>query len=150
MRNSVTSLSFGVILFPSMPELAEIHSYARNINGWTHNVVFDEVVKNVTGKGPDLSLLVTWPFTIFAQARGKELKLTLTRVSSEQTLEATFRHGLVGIWEWAPKKSLPKHTHIYFSSSSTGHALWYALFRSIAQVNLNFASHSPALSIPTD
>lgn len=108
-----------------MPELAEIHSYARNINGWTHNVVFDEVVKHATGKGPDLSLILIWPFSIFAQARGKELQLTFTRQGSEQNSEATFRHGLVGIWEWAPIKRLPKHTHIHFGSSSAGHALCF-------------------------
>ena len=107
-----------------MPELAEIHSYARNINQWTEGVTFDSVTKMPTGKGPDISFLVSGRFTLFALARGKELRLTITPESSSSTVEVTFRHGLVGIWMYASGKSIPKHTHIYFYSSSSNHSLW--------------------------
>jgi hypothetical protein len=113
----------GVSAFLLMPELAEVHSYARSINEWSNGVVFDGVEKHATGKGPDVSLWVTGLFTLFARARGKELKLVLTPQRGSD-LEVTFRHGLVGIWEWSLLSSLPKHTHIHFASSSAGKALW--------------------------
>lgn len=103
-----------------MPELAEIHSYARNINEWVTGVTFEHINKQPTGKGPDISLTVRQPFSIFAKARGKELQLTLGHKAGGT--EVTFRHGLVGIWEWVPKGKEPKHTQISFSSNSN--SLW--------------------------
>ena len=108
-----------------MPELAEIHSYARNINEWSEGVLFDSITKMPTGKGPDISLDFTGKYSIFAQARGKELMLTLTKESNGSVFKVTFRHGLVGIWQCEPTKSIPKHTHIYFSSLSSGKSIWY-------------------------
>ena len=109
-----------------MPELAEIHSYARNINEWCSGLYFDGITKRATGKGVDVSLLVSGRFTLFAQARGKELKLTIQpETSPHSPIHVTFRHGLVGIWKWAKTQHIPKHAHIYFESSSASHSLWY-------------------------
>ena len=105
----------------NMPELAEIHKYANDINEWTSGKVFDTAEKRPSGKGPDISLSVQSSFTIFAQARGKELQLTLTR-NGKNPVNFTFSHGLVGGWAWS--KSPVKFTHLFFRDSDQNH-LWY-------------------------
>eukprot|EP01094_Clydonella_sp_ATCC50884_P018709 TRINITY_DN3509_c0_g1_i1.p1 TRINITY_DN3509_c0_g1~~TRINITY_DN3509_c0_g1_i1.p1 ORF type:complete len:403 (-),score=126.95 TRINITY_DN3509_c0_g1_i1:190-1311(-) len=107
-----------------MPELSEIHLFASLINEWSYGLTFVGTTRNPSAKSEDLLQHVSFDYTIFAEARGKELKLRLCAVSGDREVDVTFRHGLVGRWEWK-QHSFPPATQIRFDARDAKGSLCY-------------------------
>ncbi|XP_042351972.1 endonuclease 8-like 1 isoform X2 [Plectropomus leopardus] len=111
-----------------MPEGPELHLASLYVNKMCAGVVFTgPVQKSEVSKSPDV------PFTcesyrITATSRGKEVKLTLTpmksddskqRVKTEQAdhpMDVVFRFGMSGYFRFTTEHELPKHAHLRFYS----------------------------------
>lgn len=101
-----------------MPELAEIKIMAEYINDvcqdkdFTSIAVSPEVERRLSLVQPaDLQM-----FSISAEARGKELLLTLT--SGAYANQLSLSMGMSGHWQEARDWDTPKHAHLKFKSLS--------------------------------
>ncbi|XP_034390114.1 endonuclease 8-like 1 isoform X3 [Cyclopterus lumpus] len=122
------SLQNSSICVNKMPEGPELHLASLYVNAMCAGVVFTgPVTKSEVSKSPDV------PFTceayrISATSRGKEVKLTLTPMKSDdsknrvkpgqadQPMEIVFRFGMSGYFRFATEDELPKHAHLRFHS----------------------------------
>ncbi|KAF7663237.1 hypothetical protein LDENG_00216020 [Lucifuga dentata] len=111
-----------------MPEGPELHLASLYVNRMCDGVVFTGPVrKSEVSKNPDV------PFTceayrITATSRGKEVKLTLTPMKSDeskegqmagqadQPMDIVFRFGMSGYFRFTTEDELPKHAHLRFYS----------------------------------
>ncbi|XP_054865310.1 endonuclease 8-like 1 isoform X2 [Amphiprion ocellaris] len=111
-----------------MPEGPELHLASLYVNKMCEGVVFSGAVrKSEVSKSPDV------PFTcdayrITATSRGKEVKLTLTPMKSDepkqrakagqavQPMDIVFRFGMSGFFRFTGEDELPKHAHLRFYS----------------------------------
>ncbi|XP_035521029.1 endonuclease 8-like 1 isoform X1 [Morone saxatilis] len=111
-----------------MPEGPELHLASLYVNKMCNGVVFTgPVKKSDVSKSPDV------PFTceayrITATSRGKEVKLTLTPIKSDDTkqrlktgqadqpMDIVFRFGMSGNFRFTTEDELPKHSHLRFYS----------------------------------
>ncbi|XP_074532954.1 endonuclease 8-like 1 [Halichoeres trimaculatus] len=109
-----------------MPEGPELHLASLYVNKMCKGLVFTgSVQKSEVSKSPDV------PFTcdayrITAASRGKEVKLTLTPIKSDepakkgkagqadQPMEIVFRFGMSGFFRLTSEDELPKHSHLRF------------------------------------
>lgn len=110
-----------------MPEGPELHLASLYVNKVCDGVVFTGPVrKSEVSKNLDV------PFTceaylITAASRGKEVKLTLTPIKSdddphqrakagqvEQPMDIVFRFGMSGYFRFTREDELPKHAHLRF------------------------------------
>lgn len=111
-----------------MPEGPELHLASLFVNKMCSGVVFTGPVrKSDVSKSPDV------PFTceayrITATSRGKEVKLTLTPMKSDdqkqrakagQPMDVVFRFGMSGYFRFTTEDELPKHAHLRFYSNET-------------------------------
>ncbi|XP_061577783.1 endonuclease 8-like 1 isoform X2 [Cololabis saira] len=114
-----------------MPEGPELHLASLFVNKVSDGVVFSGPVrKSEVSKSPDV------PFTceayrITATSRGKEVKLTLTPIKSdepekrtksgqaEQPMDIVFRFGMSGFFRFTGEDDLPKHAHLRFYTKET-------------------------------
>ncbi|KAM4618386.1 endonuclease 8-like 1 isoform 2-T2 [Polymixia lowei] len=112
-----------------MPEGPELHLASQFVNRMCDGVVFTGPVrKSEVSKSPDV------PFTceayrITATSRGKEVKLTLTPLKSDekkqsvkprkadQAMDIVFRFGMSGFFRFTAEGELPKHAHLRFYSN---------------------------------
>lgn len=92
-----------------MPELPEIHNFARTIQEQAAHRSFNRIVQPRISepKWPQIESRGTFeslaPFTLSAVARGKELQLTM--VLNGLSIDFVFNHGLVP----PPPKQQPIH-----------------------------------------
>ncbi|GAA6221375.1 endonuclease 8-like 1 [Lates japonicus] len=111
-----------------MPEGPELHLASLYVNKMCDGVVFTGPVrKSEVSKSPEV------PFTceayrITAASRGKEVKLTLTPVKTDDTkqrvkagqadqpMDIVFRFGMSGYFRFTAEDELPKHAHLRFYS----------------------------------
>lgn len=111
-----------------MPEGPELHLASLFVNKMCEGVVFTgSVVKSEVSKNPDV------PFTcdayrIAATSRGKEVKLTLTPMKSDdpnprvkagqavEPMDIVFRFGMSGFFRFTGEDDIPKHAHLRFYS----------------------------------
>ncbi|XP_026167598.1 endonuclease 8-like 1 [Mastacembelus armatus] len=111
-----------------MPEGPELHLASLYVNRMCDGVVFaGPVRKSEVSKNPDV------PFTceayrITATSRGKEVKLTLTPIKSDdskqtvkagqadQPVDIVFHFGMSGYFRFTPEDELHKHAHLLFYS----------------------------------
>ncbi|XP_068168622.1 endonuclease 8-like 1 [Antennarius striatus] len=109
-----------------MPEGPELRLASLYVNKVCNGVVFSGAVrKSEVSKSPDV------PFTceayrVAATSRGKEVKLTLTPMKSddpeqtvkkgqaEQPMDIVFRFGMSGYFRFTTEDDLPKHAHLRF------------------------------------
>ncbi|XP_028442068.1 endonuclease 8-like 1 isoform X2 [Perca flavescens] len=114
-----------------MPEGPELHLASLYVNKMCAGVVFTGPVrKSEVSKNPDV------PFTceaycITAASRGKEVKLTLTPMKSDdpkermkvgqadQPMDVVIRFGMSGYFRFTTEDELPKHAHLRFYSKET-------------------------------
>ncbi|XP_008275039.1 endonuclease 8-like 1 isoform X2 [Stegastes partitus] len=112
-----------------MPEGPELHLASLYVNKTCEGVVFSGPVrKSEVSKCSDV------PFTceayrITATSRGKEVKLTLTPLKSDeskqrakagqavQPMDIVFRFGMSGFFRLTREDELPKHAHLRFYSN---------------------------------
>lgn len=112
-----------------MPEGPELHLASLYVNKMCNGVIFTgPVIKSEVSKSPDV------PFTceaycITAISRGKEVKLTLTPLKSDdlkrgpktaqadQPMDIVFRFGMSGYFRFTSEEELPKHSHLRFYSN---------------------------------
>ncbi|XP_075945268.1 endonuclease 8-like 1 isoform X2 [Anarhichas minor] len=122
------SLQISFICSSKMPEGPELHLASLYVNNMCAGVVFTGAVrKSEVSKNPDV------PFTceayrITAASRGKEVKLTLTPMKSDdskkrvkagqadQPMDIVFRFGMSGYFRFTTEDELPKHAHLRFYS----------------------------------
>ncbi|XP_031717124.1 endonuclease 8-like 1 isoform X3 [Anarrhichthys ocellatus] len=122
------SLQISLICSSKMPEGPELHLASLYVNNMCAGVVFTGAVrKSEVSKNPDV------PFTceayrITAASRGKEVKLTLTPMKSDdskntvkagqadQPMDIVFRFGMSGYFRFTTEDELPKHAHLRFYS----------------------------------
>jgi endonuclease VIII-like 1 len=103
-----------------MPELAEIKIMKDFVNDVSHGRSFDaiQVSHFVEKRLPLPKPRDLTEFRITADARGKELLLTLHKNSHQPSLisgySVLFSMGMSGHWTLAPHGDLPKHTHLSF------------------------------------
>lgn len=101
-----------------MPELAEIKIMAEYINevcqdeDFTSISVSPEVYKRLSIVQPSELQI----FSISAEARGKELLLTLSSGIYKHLISASM--GMSGHWQAAKIFDIPKHTHLKFNAIS--------------------------------
>ncbi|XP_056272855.1 endonuclease 8-like 1 isoform X2 [Pseudoliparis swirei] len=118
----------GSICLNRMPEGPELHLASLYVNTTCTGVVFTgPVTKSEVSKNLHV------PFTceayrISATSRGKEVKLTLTPMKSDdsknkvkpgqadQPMEIVFRFGMSGSFRFTTEDELPKHSHLRFHS----------------------------------
>uniref|UniRef100_A0A4W6DHR2 Nei-like DNA glycosylase 1 n=1 Tax=Lates calcarifer TaxID=8187 RepID=A0A4W6DHR2_LATCA len=111
-----------------MPEGPELHLASLYVNKMCEGVVFTgPVKKSEVSKSPEV------PFTceaycIRAASRGKEVKLTLTPIKTDDTkqrvkagqadqpMDIVFRFGMSGYFRFTAEDELPKHAHLRFYS----------------------------------
>ncbi|XP_070687066.1 endonuclease 8-like 1 [Pempheris klunzingeri] len=111
-----------------MPEGPELHLASLYVNRMCDGVIFTgPVQKSEVSKSPDV------PFTceayrITATSRGKEVKLRLTPIKSDdpkqtvkagqadQPMDIVLRFGMSGYFRFTTEDELPKHAHLRFFS----------------------------------
>jgi endonuclease VIII-like 1 len=101
-----------------MPELAEIKIMADYINNVCREKDFTTI--SFSESAVDRGLCITQPsnlqiFKITAEARGKELMLTLSQGQYYQ-LKISCSMGMSGYWFFGDREDLPKHTHMKFGT----------------------------------
>ncbi|XP_057692751.1 endonuclease 8-like 1 isoform X1 [Corythoichthys intestinalis] len=108
----------------TMPEGPELHLASLFVNKTCEGVVFaGSVRKSEVSKNPDVAFTCE-AYRISAISRGKEVKLTLTPIKSDDTkaekqqqpLDIVFRFGMSGFFRFTAEDELPKHAHLCFYS----------------------------------
>lgn len=114
-----------------MPEGPELHLASVYVNKMCNGVVFTGPVrKSEVSKSPDVSFTCE-AYRITAASRGKEVKLTLTPIKSDdhkksvkagqanKPMDIVFRFGMSGYFRLTTEDELPKHAHLRFYSKET-------------------------------
>ena len=103
-----------------MPELAEIKIMTDYINQVCKNEDFTTISVSESASARRLSVVQPSDLQIFkisAQARGKELMLTITQGNLE-FLKISCSMGMSGYFNFSNHEDTPKHTHLKFNSIS--------------------------------
>ncbi|XP_063335682.1 endonuclease 8-like 1 [Pelmatolapia mariae] len=111
-----------------MPEGPELHLASLYVNRMCEGVLFSgPVIKSEVSKNPDVPF-TSEAYRITAASRGKEVKLTLTPIKTdepkrrvkpgqvEQPMDIVFRFGMSGYFRFTSEDELPKHAHLRFYS----------------------------------
>ncbi len=111
-----------------MPEGPELHLASLYVNKMCNGVVFTGAVrKSEVSKSPDVPFSCE-AYRITATSRGKEVKLTLIPIKSDdgkqrakkgqtdQPMDIVFRFGMSGYFRFTKEDELPKHAHLRFYS----------------------------------
>lgn len=114
-----------------MPEGPELHLASNYVNKMCAGVVFTGPVrKSEVSKSPDVPFACE-AYLVTAASRGKEVKLTLTPMKSDdskkgvkeghadQPMDVVFRFGMSGYFRFTAEDELPKHAHLRFHSRET-------------------------------
>lgn len=114
-----------------MPEGPELHLASLYVNKMCNGVVFTGAVrKSEVSKNPDVPFICE-AYRITATSRGKEVRLTLTPMKSDdpkqrvktgqadQPMDIVFRFGMSGYFRLTTEDELPKHAHLCFFSKET-------------------------------
>lgn len=110
-----------------MPEGPELHLASLYVNKMCDGVVFSgPVVKSDVSKSPDVTFTCE-SYRITAASRGKEVKLTLTPMKSDddgkrqpkggqadRPMDIVFRFGMSGFFRFTSEDEIPKHAHLRF------------------------------------
>ncbi|XP_041651824.1 endonuclease 8-like 1 isoform X1 [Cheilinus undulatus] len=109
-----------------MPEGPELHLASLYVNKMCEGVVFTGAVrKSEVSKSPDVPFNCD-AYRITATSRGKEVKLTLTPIKSDepkqklkagladQPFDIVFRFGMSGFFRLTTEDEVPKHSHLRF------------------------------------
>lgn len=111
-----------------MPEGPELHMASLFVNRMCEGVVFSGAVeKSEVSKSPDVPFACD-AYRVRAASRGKEVRLTLTPIKSDETpkmagakadqnlepMDVVFRFGMSGFFRFTPENELPKHAHLRF------------------------------------
>ncbi|XP_054632198.1 endonuclease 8-like 1 [Dunckerocampus dactyliophorus] len=117
-----------------MPEGPELHLASLYINKMCDGVVFTGTVrKSDVSKSPDVAFTCE-AYRINATSRGKEVKVTLTPIKSDDTkareaqqpVDIVFRFGMSGFFRFTAEDDLPKHAHLcFYSKEKPGRVLSY-------------------------
>lgn len=114
-----------------MPEGPELHLGSLYVNQVCNGVLFTGPVrKSEVSKCPDVPF-TSEAYSITATSRGKEVKLTLTPIKSDDTkrrvksgqadqpMDIVFRFGMSGYFRFTSEDELPKHAHLRFYTNET-------------------------------
>lgn len=106
-----------------MPEGPELHLASLYVNRMCDGVVFAGAVrKSEVSKNPEVAFTCE-AYRITAASRGKEVKLTLTPIKSDdpdrrgkaaQPMDIVFRFGMSGYFRFTSEDEVPKHAHLRF------------------------------------
>ncbi|MED6290455.1 hypothetical protein CHARACLAT_013109 [Characodon lateralis] len=110
-----------------MPEGPELHLASLYVNKMCDGVVFSgPVIKSEVSKNPEVTFTCE-SYSITATSRGKEVKLTLTPMKSDdngeqrsrggqadQPMDIVFRFGMSGYFRFTSEDEVPKHAHLRF------------------------------------
>ncbi|MEQ2200520.1 hypothetical protein XENOCAPTIV_030480 [Xenoophorus captivus] len=110
-----------------MPEGPELHLASLYVNKMCDGVVFSgPVIKSEVSKNPEVAFTCQ-SYRITATSRGKEVKLTLTPMKSDdngeqrskgeqpdQPMDIVFRFGMSGYFRFTSEDEVPKHAHLRF------------------------------------
>ncbi|XP_046890000.1 endonuclease 8-like 1 isoform X2 [Hypomesus transpacificus] len=112
-----------------MPEGPELHLASLFVNRMCEGVVFTgSVKKSQVSKRPEVPF-TSEAYRITAQSRGKEVRLTLTPIKSDevkhsvmaahadQPMDIIFHFGMSGFFRFTTEDELPKHAHLHFYSN---------------------------------
>lgn len=103
-----------------MPELPELRHMVATINAAARNGerLFRRVEKSAVHKLENLALPAPGPFTLTSQARGKEIRLTVSSAEGDAQGHFLFAMGMSGTWKAfdgdPASLELPKHAHLSF------------------------------------
>ncbi|XP_028305462.1 endonuclease 8-like 1 isoform X2 [Gouania willdenowi] len=111
-----------------MPEGPELHLASLFVNRTCEGLVFSgPVQKSEVSKSPDVSFSCE-AYRITATSRGKEVKVTLTPIKTDESkprgntdrpLDIVFRFGMSGFFRFTAEDELPKHAHLRFYTKET-------------------------------
>lgn len=119
-----------------MPEGPELHLASLFVNRMCKGVVFSgSVEKSEVSKSPEVPFTCS-AYRISATSRGKEVRVTLTPIKSEdnaskhqktcrgkkvadsienqEPMDVVFRFGMSGFFRFTPENEVPKHAHLRF------------------------------------
>jgi len=102
-----------------VPELAEIRIMSDFINRVCTDQDFTSIAVSESASNRKLSIVQPADFQVFkisAQAKGKELLLTLSQ--GEFNIKISFAMGMSGHWVFCDRFQAPKHTHLVFKTAS--------------------------------
>lgn len=118
-----------------MPEGPELYLSAQFINRVCQNRLFSGKISKsaVSLKNPDIDWDVD-SYTIQAQSRGKEMKVTLTEIPSSskaltRSMTVLFRFGMSGRFAFTKKDDMEKHAHLNFYTKEDGMVLSFVDMR---------------------
>ncbi|KAK2867340.1 hypothetical protein Q8A67_025457 [Cirrhinus molitorella] len=117
-----------------MPEGPELHLASLYVNKMCEGLVFTGAVeKSEVNKNPEVPFCCD-AYCIKAQSRGKEVRLTLTPIKtdddgkrkvskphSQQPMDVVFRFGMSGFFRFTSVDDLPKHAHLRFYTNENPH-----------------------------
>jgi endonuclease VIII-like 1 len=98
-----------------MPEGPELRIMADFINKVSQDRVYQKITRSEVAKPVHLGLK---NFTLTAESRGKELRLSCQEKDSDTPLVLLCRMGMSGSWFFCKKGEEPKHTHLFFHSGN--------------------------------
>lgn len=113
-----------------MPEGPELHLASLHVNRMCEGLVFTGAVeKSDVSKCPEVPFSCD-AYRIKAQSRGKEVRLTLTPIKSDnerksktgqpqQPMDVVFRFGMSGSFRFTTVDELPKHAHLRFYTNES-------------------------------
>lgn len=107
-----------------MPEGPELRLASLFVNEACSGLVFcGRVEKSPVSRNPEVPFESS-AYSISADARGKELRLTLRPLPGAQPardpLALVFRFGMSGSFQLASRDSLPRHAHLRFYTAPPG------------------------------
>lgn len=103
-----------------MPEISELKYMAKFINKASKGRTFNKIGISEVTKHPRPSETYE-EFTVHAESRGKEMRITITPVDLGDPLHLIFSMGMTGHWEYS--ETLPKHAHFWFKETYHMHYL---------------------------
>ena len=131
-REKTSRIKFSCCLAPAMPELPEIKRFSFIVNSNGRGKTFKLSRGALTLPAP-----FTSAFKMFAIARGKELRLTLTLDTNPSAkLWVLFTHGLVGRWVWTPVNQEPKGVQLSFVATDGSGALHFVDVQKMGKWNI--------------
>jgi formamidopyrimidine-DNA glycosylase len=96
-----------------MPELAEVKIMSEYINYVNQEETFIGVEKSKENKNPKIEVPYK-RFKVSAKSRGKELMLTISDTTTEESKNILMGMGMSGNWLFIEEGPTPKHAHLVF------------------------------------
>jgi len=105
-----------------MPEISELKYMEKFVNRISKGKTFNCIGVSEVTKNPRPSMAFE-EFTISAESRGKEMRLTINPIDQSAPIYLIMSMGMTGHWE--ESENIPDHCHLWFKETFDHHYLCY-------------------------